>query len=248
MWRTVNDMYKYINQTGGVLLSEYVADFWENYKNNHVRYDKMFNRFYYSYRYMLQECDEDISVITNNFSEDVYNHLMINNKKYSELYRVNVVDDEKYSILNNYDVFETMSKKNHEENQMKYGTREDSVNSTLGSRTDSTVLGAQSNTETSKIAGFNSTDFSNADTVTNSIGSRTDNNSIGEQKNVSSSVKGEQNDTDNTDGTEEYELTRVGNIGVKTATEIMREHKNFWSMWDFYKYIFSDICAELLLV
>ena len=88
MLKTVKDMYKYTSDNTLKLLSDYNADFWANYKTNYARYDKLFCRLYRSWFYFLQEHDETIAQITTNFTADVYAHLLLNEKKYSELYRI----------------------------------------------------------------------------------------------------------------------------------------------------------------
>ncbi|MBQ0111580.1 MAG: hypothetical protein KBT03_00450 [Bacteroidales bacterium] len=88
MRKTVNDMYKNSVSNNKKLLSNYNAPFWAEYLLNSERYDRLFRRKYLSFRYFLQEYDEDITTITDNFIDDVYNHLLANDKKYSELFRV----------------------------------------------------------------------------------------------------------------------------------------------------------------
>lgn len=316
--KTVNDMYTYSKSSGIILLSNYSSPFWNEYVNNFARYDALFRRMFYSFRYFMQDYDDTIETITSNFTADVYNHLMVNDKKYSELYRVHVIPDEDYSITDNYNVTETMDRETSKNDSDTYGGRtdttnevigertdtstsstgertdtsnetlggrSDSVNATVGSRTDTneTTTGSQTNTGTDTIAGFNSSGFENDTHVTDTIGNRTDNstnvtgqqnntstNVIGQQSNSSTNVTGQQSsnsstvsgsqnntstfqkssqsDTHTGSGTEDYTLTRVGNIGVKTVTEVMKEHTEFWSTWEFYTMIFKEICAELLLI
>ena len=96
--KTVKDMYEYADENSIKLLSGYAADFWKEYRDNYNRYDNLFCRYFRSWFYFLQEGDEDISDLVDNFTIDVYSHLMINDKKYSELYRIHVIDDDKYSL------------------------------------------------------------------------------------------------------------------------------------------------------
>ena len=49
-------------------------------------------------------------------------------------------------------------------------------------------------------------------------------------------------------GTENYTLTRKGNIGVTAATDVMQKHVDFWSKFNFYHYVFGVIAKELLTV
>lgn len=303
-WVTVDNMYKYCNDHDVPMLSEFNAPFWNEYTSNYTRYDRLFRRMFLSYRYFMQTpvdrfddlTEAQIEETTLNFEYDVYNHLMANAKRYTELFRINVVDDLSYSIMDNYNITETMAKETSKTGSDVYGSRtdntsdsigaksdtvseqfgqrSDSTTQNIGSRTDTneTVSGEQNNTGTNTIAGFNSDGFENDTEMVDNIGERTDtsetvvgaqsnstNSTIGSQSNTKTTqqgaqsnsrqfTKGAQTDTSTGSGTEEYTLTRKGNIGVKTATEVMNEHKDFWSIWEFYTFIFKEICAELLLV
>lgn len=274
MLKTVNDMYKEATSKNIMLLSNYDALFWSDYVSNHNRYDKLFRRMFKSFIYFMQEDNETVEEITSNFIDDVYNHLLINNKKYSELYRVHVIDDDNYSLTENYDITETMDKESASSTDNTYGARSDSGSSTEGARTDSstdvkgaredstnTVIGSQTNDTVEKVAPYDSSTFANNTEKTDNNGSRTDSISFnegsqsdsssysqGEQNNTNSFNKGEQNDTSSNESNESYMLRRHGNIGVQTATDMINKHKQFWSMWEFYQYIFNEISKELLLV
>ena len=325
-WVTVNDMYKCSKGNDFPLLSEFTGDFWSDYVSNYLRYDKLFNRMFTSFRYYMQDpvsmcdelTDEHIEEITRDFSYEVFNHLLVNSKKYSELYRVNVVDDDDFSVVDNYNVIETLERETSksdsnvlgqrldseseilgakintisetigaksESESEQLGSRQDSNSQTLGSRTDSneTTVGDQTNVGTNTIAVFNSIGFENDTEFTDSLVERTDSsettigqqinsntNTIGPQSNSKTIqhgqqinetetelgqqaysrnfTKGSQTDTYTGSGTEEYTLTRRGNIGVKTASQVMAEHADLWSKWEFYSYIFKEICADLLLI
>lgn len=226
MLKTVKDMYKYSSENTTQLLSDYSADFWSDYITNYQVYDKLFCRLYRSWFYFLQEHDQTIAEITTDFTEDVYAHLMLNEKKYSELYRIHVIDDDTYSLLDNYDMHEVMDK-----DTTTSGT------DTFGQRIDSDSIGAQENTLTNKVAPFDSADFNNERQAVESNGTRAD-----------SHTKGSQEDSHSGSGTEDYELHRYGNIGVATATDMMDKARKFWTVWEFYKMIFKDIARELLMI
>ena len=227
--KTVNDMYKYANANNMLLLSNFNATFWQDYINNHSRYDKLFRRLYYNFRYFMQECDtdlDDIADITTEFIDDVYNHLMANKKKYEELYRIHVITDEEYSITDNYHIIETMDRDTTSTDDNVYGAR-----------TDTDVRGNQSNTTESDVSPYDNENFYNEGKVTDTIGSRTD-----------SLTKGSHTDALANTGTEDYTMTRRGNIGVQTGTEMLDKHNRYWDKYKFYEYIFACICADLLLV
>ena len=93
-WVTVNDMYKHLG-TEEKLLSNFSAEFWEDYNTNHAVYDSRFKRMFSSFRFFEQQpieyrkpTTEEIEEVKDSFITAVYEHLLINNKKYSELYRV----------------------------------------------------------------------------------------------------------------------------------------------------------------
>ena len=386
----VADMYAICKNAATPLLSNYNAPFWQEYVNNYARYDKVFYRMFSSFTPFSQEpisyfntlSDEEKQKITTDFIEDVYNHLLINTKKYTELYRVNVVDDTAYSILDNYNITETVEGSTDTESTTTHGEREDSKsntniygqaqdtknmstsygaqtdtkndsvsygeqeesrsdstiygaqtdtksdsttygaksttkNETVGSRVDSATYtqGQQANASTQQVAPYDDEDFYNKERVTDSVGGRNDSSgfttgsqtnaeTIGEASHTDSLsgsytkgthtdttsgtntkeahtdtttgsytkgshtdtvsdtyvkgthtdtlsesfTKGEQEDASVSSETKSSTLTRRGNIGIKTATEIMAEHDQFWRAYEFYVYIFRQIAHELLLV
>lgn len=242
-WVKVNDMYDYSKSIHTPLLSDFGEDaeditFWHDYVENYERYDKLFRRMYASFRYFLQEpvsqfdelIESEIGDITLDFTDEVYNHLMVNAKKYEELYRVNVVSDNDYSIVDNYNVTEVMERETSKTEADVYGSRTDTTDDTIGDRED-TSLGA--------IEGFNSSSFTDRDRTTINTG---------EQENSRNFLKGQQSDSHTGSGTEDYTFTKRGNIGVKTVSQVIAEHINLWEKWEFYTYIFQEISSELLLV
>lgn len=231
-WSNVEDMYKYAKQNSLELLSDYSADFWADYVSNYQDYDKQFMRMYRSYRYYMQnpydKDNETLADITEDFIDAVKMHLKMNDKKYSELYRMNVLNDSTLSPLNDYDITETMDGTKMYAGTYVDGQRSDSKSDTLGSRTDTVVQ---------QIEGFNSSDFSNSDKSTDTTG---------QQLNSGSSTKGQQTNTDNHVEDNDYTLTKTGH--VQNPYETLRKFKAVWSDFDFMNYIFKEICADLLLV
>lgn len=228
--KTVKDMYDYAHSNNLKLLSNYNADFWEEYINNSTRYDKLFRRLFLSFKYFLQDKNDSLETITTDFIDDVYNHLMMNSKKYSELYRINIVSDDDYSITDNYNMIEVMDKD---------GSKDDMI--TLGERTDSNnvQVGAQTSTQNNTVSPFDSENFYNDNASSFNNGARTD---------TGTTVKGLEEDSTNTQYEENYTLTRRGNIGIQTATDIMQKHVQFWDIWNFYEFIFKEIAKELLII
>lgn len=252
MMKTIHDVYKYNRDNNLKMLSDYPSDFWSSYRTDSTKYDKVFERMFMSFRPCFQNDEEEVNDIANNFREDVYNHLLMNDKKYSELYRVQVIPDTSYSLTDNYDVTETLDKNISDSNDNTYGARTDTVEETEGSRTDEveTVTGTQSNDTTHKVAPYDSSDFSNNTKDEEVKGARTDTEELskGQQINETESVKGSQNDVLERTYEEDYTLHRKGNIGVMTVSDMLKKHKQFWDLWSFYEYIFKEICKELLLI
>lgn len=228
--KTVKDMYDYAHSNNLKLLSNYAGDFWEEYINNSSRYDKLFRRLFLSFKYFLQDNNDSLENITTEFIDEVYNHLMLNDKKYSELYRVNILEDENYSIVDNYNVTEVMDKD---------GSRDDKI--TLGSRTDTTntTIGAQTSSQNNTVSPFDSENFYNDNASSFNNGARSDSGT---------SVKGLEEDSNNTQYEENYTLTKKGNIGIQAPVDILNKHKMFWNVWEFYEYIFKEIAKELLII
>ena len=227
---TVKEMYAYTKENHIKLLSDYTAEFWAEYLQNYEQYDRLFNRMFLNSYYFIQETDEPVETVQPNFTEAVYDLLLMNTKRYSELYRINVVDDEAYSIIDNYDVTET-----------REGSFSKDITDNFGQRvsTGNDVSGAQINTVTGEVAPYDSETFANESKSTQNLGQRTDTNAR-----TVNAVE----DSHAHEGTDEYELHRKGNIGVQTQSEVMEKHKKFWLGYNFYKIIFDDINKELLLI
>lgn len=220
--KTINDLYKYASTHDTKLLSNYNQTWWWNYLENSTRYDKVFRRLYYSFYYFMQSQDETIDEVVTNFVEDVYNLLLLHDKEFSELWRVKVLSSDAYSITDNYDMTEELTKYTGE----TLGSRQDSETNNIGQQTGSNV---------NKKAPYDSETFYNAESVDMTSGSRQDsrNTTFGTQTNT---------------GSENYTLHRSGNIGVMTSTDVMRSHVKFWTDFDFYHYVFGVIARELLTV
>ena len=232
--KRIGDIYKANAAAGTLMLSNFTVsegnDFWEEYRTNHTRYDRVFNRMFNSFYPFMQQDDDTLSDIVNAFREDVYDHLLMNQKKYEELYRVQVIPDEDYSLVNNYDMQEIMDKDISDDNDNTYGSRLDS--STIN-------IGQQTNTSTGEVAPYDSSDFANNTKLTDVTGTRQDG---------TINTKGQQIDDLNRTYTEDYTLHRYGNIGVQTVSDMLSKHIKVWSIWEFYEYIFKEISKDLLLL
>lgn len=256
MYRT-GDIYKYDKASGTKMLSGFVSsdtdnDFWAEYRTNYERYDAVFNRMFNSFWYFMQLPDDTLDDVADEFTQAVYDHLLMNDKKYSELYRIQVIPNEDYSLTNNYDVTEVLSREGSENNDNIYGQRIDTASFTEGEQSTGTTnnIGEQTNTTTNKVSPYDSSEFNNNDQSVLVNGVRIDSIDVlmGSRLDTSSNTKGQQTDDLNKTFTEDYTLTKKGNIGVQTATDMIDKHKKFWSIWEFYEYIFKEISKDLLLI
>lgn len=231
-WSNVEDMYKYAKQNSLELLSDYSADFWSDYVTNYQDYDKQFMRMYRSYRYYMQnpydKDNETVADITEDFIDAVKMHLKMNDKKYSELYKINVLADSEISPLNDYEMTEIMDRTKVYEGTFVDGSRSDSNSETVGSRNDNITY---------QIEGFNSSTFSDSNKTINALG---------QQLNSGSFIKGGQENTDDHSEDDDYTLTRTGNN--TNPYENVKKFKSVWDNYDFMNYIFKNICTDLLLV
>ena len=302
--KTVKEMYKYSRDNDLKLLSDFDAAFWEEYKLNHARYDKVFSRLYSSFYYIHQEEDFTIDVVQSEFSEDVYNFLLINRKKYEELYRIYNISDDDYKFDNNFSIKTTYSKDSTDSGTFNYGGKTDSVSvtETLGAREDSTnssqnnsertdsyndtigagkttvsnKTGKQDNSRVNTVATYNDENFYNKEKSSDLLGERVDEStenitersnsgekvtgsesietsstfSKGSQSNSNSSITEKSSYVDSTSNSsnENYTMEKSGLIGNKTSTSLIKEHENYWRLYEFYNRIFSDICSEFLCI
>lgn len=252
----IGEIYKANRTANTKMLSDFTIsgqehDFWEEYRSNYTRYDSVFNRMFNSF-WPFMQADMELSDAVTAFRDDVYNHLLINAKKYDELYRVQVIPDEDYSLINNYDMQEIMDKDVTDNQDNTYGERQDSGSFTKGSRTDSgtQTKGQQTDHNTESIAPYDSVSFSPEKYTEMLSGSRLDITGFteGQQLDSSSSTKGQQIDDIDRTYTEDYTLHRVGNIGVQTVSDMLSKHIKLWSIWEFYEHIFKEISKDLLLL
>ena len=187
MLKTVKEMYESAVLKDTALLSTYGGDFWNEYIQNHKEYDRLFMRMFKSFKYFLQDGSESIDEVLTNFIEDVKLHLMVNSKKYSELYRTYIVNDADYMLLDNYNVKESMNKQNSYEGNDVLGKRDDITNDTIGAITTNTTntigtiatnttstIGEQSNSEIKKVSPYDSNTFNNESGTDSNFGTRSD--------------------------------------------------------------------------
>lgn len=227
-WYDVREMYDDAKSNARPLLSSYDKAFWSEYILNYARYDKLFRNMYKSFRYYDQNPFDNTTIgdITDEFIDAVYLHLMANDKKYSELFKLYQLNDQ--NMLNDFYVEEITS-----------GGKTTNGSYVGGSRTDTTedVYGAKSGVQENKIAAFNSTDYVKNNKTEYSDDTYTDTGQY---------VKGSQTDTEHR---EEVANNTTTTRGFKdNPSKNAREFIKTWNSYEFYLYIFKQIAKELLLV
>lgn len=221
------ELYKEVIPDGELLPTETGLDFWDlTYGASTAEYDREFARRYKNFFYYDFLEEEEKAASVTNFKFDVLSILTMNQKRYEELYRIEVVTDEDDPLTYNYDLTETTGAQ-HQSNVK--GSQEN----TIGQHTD--TIGAQTNTHS--VAPYNEATFApeSQDESTqrqDTIGQHTD-------------TEGARTDTIDTD---EWTLTRKGNIGTMTASDLLEKHQNQWIKFKFMELIFEDIQKQLLLV
>ena len=269
---TIKDIQDYTKEHNVKMLSEYGADWWKGYRDNYQYFDRLFMKRFSSWFPFDQEYSEGVASIQQDFTYDVYAHLMANDKRYSELWRVNVIpDNDAYSLTNNVDYTETYEESSGLDREFNKGSQTDTedLEHVKGSQTDTEdlehVKGSETDTEDlSKTFGAHDTDTTNSTSAYNSStftptdktkvedgehtdtednsrtqGSRTDTDD-------NSRTYGTRKDTTKDTGSKEYELHKVGNMGVQTVDDMIKKHIENWTMFNFYELVFDEIARDLL--
>lgn len=229
--KTIKEMYKYTKTHETPLLSNYNAEWWAEYVNNYSIFDDMFAKMFKSFVYFDQEEEQTIDEVQEDFTNTVYNWLMFNDKRYTELYRIHVIpDDDSYNLAYNYDRHETYS-----------GNNNVAGSSITGQRTDITYdnIGSQNSSNLDKVTGWDSGAENTRDSSNTSTGDRQDTHQF---------TKGQEQDTSRTQGTDAHTSHIFGNIGVTTVDDMLKKHADFWQLFNFYQIIFNDICKNFLLI
>ena len=239
--QTIKAIYDYDKEAGDTLLP-LLTDISEGFEwwndiytdSTSLPIDELFARLYASYEFHTIYSNTEnynIDAASEDFRYSVLELFIKNNKKYSELYRVETIpDNEAYALTNNYDIHETYS-----------GTNATQGSAITGQRTDVNIdnIGSQNSAGLNNVTGFNSSDENTNTSNTNALGSRQDTHQF---------TKGQEEDTSRTQGQDSHTLRRYGNAGVMTVDDIIQKFKNSWLPWSFLQIIFDDICREYLLI
>lgn len=228
MYRII-DLYKALPSGATLLPTSTNFTFWDStYGTAPAVIDREFARRFAGFSYYdFMNADTEAEAITN-LKADVLSILTFNQKRYTEMYRIFLATDAQMPFDYNYDMTETTGKQ-HTETQ--YGA----TSATKGSQEN--TEGAVTNTHS--VAPFNTATASVADSA--------------DAKTSQTFTEGQRTDTTlaHTDeyDSDEWTLSRKGNIGVQTAGDIARIFTQYWT--EYYKFmqlIFDDICKQLLII
>lgn len=256
---TIGDIYNKNKTDQTLMLSSYPADFWKPYRDNNTYFDRRFKSLYKSWFPYDQESDEGLAAVADEFRLDVYAHLMANDKRYSELFRVNTIaDDEAYSLVNNVDYTETRLRTEGRDGENVKGseTITDTGANQYGAQTVSSEnennKGEREDVNIKSRSAFNESEFTGTEKDDFTSGAQTDSGSEettygSHTDNISNTrVDGQRTDTSALDITENESIHKIGNMGIMTVDDILRKRVEQWSLFDFYKLIFSEIARDLL--
>lgn len=264
----IRDIYTYAKSNNLKLLGDVSAfSFMDEYNSNSVALDYLFNKKFSSFLFLTDfPKSATLANVYADFTTAVNAHLVLNNKRYSELYRVQLLAENAYDIVNNYDLHENVSRETSGSNSLSRGARSDSdaygaksTSDNYGARTDSTTVenGAQSSTTEKEVAGFNSPDYVDADKESVSIAANTSGGSTTkgaqadthtEQARTDTHTIGAQTESGTNSGNETITSRRYGNIGVQTPADVIGGHIKLWDAFNFYGIIFKELSQEFLLI
>ena len=268
--KKVIELYKSILPAGELFPTNTDFDFWDDvYGEASAEYDREFARRYKNFLFFDFLEAETTSDALTNFKADVLSILTFNQKRYEEMYRVFCVTDDDDPLTYNYDMVETTGAQHTETEYGATSQTKGQETFTKGQETftkgeEQLTKGSQSNTiggttNTHAVAPYNVSTLTpeSSDTMTqqsntegqriDTEGQRIDTNSQRQDTN-SARTDTALAHTDQTDS-DEWTLTRRGNIGVQTASDMLRLHTQYWTeQYKFMQLIFDDIAAQLLLI
>ena len=248
----VRDMYAQAKKTGLALLSDFTTDrlnddFWADYRANYEQYDLVFKQKYASLIPLYQEDYDGIAELASGFRKEIDGWLKANDKRYSELWRMNTIpDDEKYTLTNNVDYTETYSEEEHTDIEFNKGQQKDTheVDITFGQQIieydNSKTFGAHDIDTTNSRSSMNESGYSPTDKSEIDDGAHTDteDNSttlgLHEDSRDTDITMGTRKDTTDNDHTKEYELHKVGNYGTIDVDSMLLRHEEVWKGFDFF--------------
>lgn len=274
---TVAEMYDISSQQQIPLLSDYNAPFWVKYTTDFKIYDKLFLRLYESFKYrstMTTQADFTETVeafLTANSKRyaELFRLEDISDEAYNILQNYDVTEIMERDTSGNNT--ETRGAREDSDILNMTGTNthtsDGTVQNSYGEQ-KSTVTTSNPNiqtTEENTVAAFDADGYSprekntriqeahSVDTL-NDINAHEDNETRNltdtETRDLSDArtVKtGEQINKNESSANESYQLSRKGNIGVQTQSDMLMKHLELWDSYAFYTRIFADIADAFLL-
>ena len=224
----VKEMYDYAVQNNLKLLSNYSSSFWTYYLNNSSYFDSFFSKRFKNFIYFNQEDDSLVQTVTTEFIHSVYEWLLVNDKRYSELFRPFELTDAEYSILHDYDITTTHSGQNDHRGAFIAGQRTDvNINN----------IGSQEFANLNKVSPFNSNNENSHDSSNSANGNRQD---------ILQFTKGQQENTDSSQETKSFNERSFGLKGGRTPAELLELHNKVWKVNNFYLMVLDEISREYL--
>lgn len=245
----IKDIAGYYKEENKPMLGQFPAAFWNTYRANFQHFDRLFMKRFRSWFPMDQE--GDLEEVSKDFTFDVTAWLLLNEKRYSELYRIeNIPDNDAYSLTNNVDYTETTQR----DVTFDKGAQENTVDAetVFGRQTveqdNSTTYGALSGTNTKEVSAYNSSSYEPSEQNSTSQLSHEDT----EDNETTYGAHTDTRDDTYTDGArqdvtdEDVTVHKVGNMGVQTVDDMLGKHWDNWEHFTFYTMIFDEIARELL--
>ena len=220
-------LYNYCKEVGANLFpTNNTLDFWAGYAANASKFDLYFFQKYRAYSIDVNFTERTRDEFKLKAFKDLFEtHIFINAKRYSELYKVQVLASDAYDVVNNYDVHETSTHTNTGYQDTQYGQRVDSQQygqkqtthvygakdetTVHGAREDTndTTLGEQTSGSTQTRSAFNSSDLVDVSGGSIENGAREDSSTlnVGEQTDTFRTLQ--HTDTD-TEGLHTDQLTK----------------------------------------
>lgn len=207
---TIDRLYNYAKKSNDTLFPLVTGyEFWDAYTTQAGYFDRYFFQKYRAFKVANDYSENaDDATLLEDWKYIVQSHFAINSKRYSELYRVEVLAADAYDIVNNYDLHEAGTRTNTGTQRTdvgaqtqtdEFGSHTDTVSvgehndeTVHGTRTDinATTVGQQTSNSTEKVSAFNSSSLQDVqgatinnaarqDSATLTVGQQTDSMSVG---------------------------------------------------------------------
>ena len=215
---TIEDLYVFSKQSKVPLLGNLESYvFMQEYSEKYSTYDIAFKRLFKDK--VFTKVDMTIANAFDLWKEEVNAVILLNIEKYNRYFKIN---NAKYEAIENYDRYEetTTERKGTISNQN--GSVENKIKRKSTIENYKTPNDSNVYRNSSKAESVANADDNTSNTTYNNL----------------------KNDIDNHDTIRSH---IHGNIGVMTAMQGLREERDFWDTFNFYKIIFVDIVTEICL-